>query len=147
MSLDAMKFLQAFIKEMINVGGENLPKTISSTLGAKLGKIYKSKGIKGFVDGLKQCYKVLGSKANIVKISDNKYEVSLKYSRKFCPVGGTYAPDMAELVQDSICRPYTISLLNQLDNRFRYRADLHECILKAKTTFCRYTLYIEEKEK
>ena len=78
MSLDAIKFLQAYIKEMISVGGENLPKTISTTLGAKLGKLYKSKGIKGVEDGLKQCYKVLGSKANIVKISDKKYKVSIK---------------------------------------------------------------------
>ena len=147
MSLDAIKFLQAYIKEMISVGGENLPKTISTTLGAKLGKLYKSKGIKGVEDGLKQCYKVLGSKANIVKISDKKYKVSIKYSRKFCPVGGGYAPNIVRLVQDSICGPYTISLLNQLDNKFKYRIESHECILKDKTNYCSYTLYLEEKEK
>lgn len=147
MSLDAMKFLQAYIKEMISVGGENLPKTISSTLGAKLGKIYKSRGLKDIENGLKQCYKVLGAKTEIIKISDNIYEVTLKYSRKFCPVGGTYSPDMAELVQKSICSPYTVGLLNELDPRFRYKGDIHECILKDKTDLCRYTLYLEKKEK
>jgi len=30
---------------MIDVGGPNLPKTISSSLGAKLGKLYKGRGI------------------------------------------------------------------------------------------------------
>lgn len=147
MSLDAMKFLQAYIKEMISVGGENLPKTISSTLGAKLGKMYESRGLIDLENGLKQCYKVLGSKIKIIKISDNKYEVALKYSRKFCPVGGTYAPDMAEIIQKSICSPYTIGLLNELDPRFKYKGDIHECILKDKTNVCRYTLYLKEKEK
>ena len=42
---DALKFFQAFINEMIDVGGVNLPKSISVSLGAKLGKILKGRGI------------------------------------------------------------------------------------------------------
>ncbi len=147
MALDAMKFLQAYIKEMIKVGGENLPKTISSTLGAKLGKLYKSKGISDIVNGLNECYRVLQGKPKITKINDREYEIDVTFRKKFCPVGGSYNPNLAELMQNSICIPYTVGLLNILDPQFKYRADLHECILKSKKNSCRYTLYLEEKDK
>ena len=42
---DALKFFQSYIKEMIDVGGANLPKSISASLGAKLGKILQKKGV------------------------------------------------------------------------------------------------------
>jgi len=142
-----MKFLQAYIKEMISLGGENLPKTISITLGAKLGKMYKSRGIFNIENALKKCYRVLNAKPKIIKLSDKKYEIILKYRRNFCPVGGGYNPKMAELVQESICTPYTLGLLNELDPRYKYKGDLHECILKSKKNICRYTLHLEEKEK
>ncbi|GAH80770.1 unnamed protein product, partial [marine sediment metagenome] len=45
-SFNTLKLFQAYIKEMIEVGGENLPKILSATLGAKLGKAYKERGIK-----------------------------------------------------------------------------------------------------
>ena len=40
MTKDALKFFQAFINEMIDVGGANLPKSISMKLGTQIS--YKS---------------------------------------------------------------------------------------------------------
>ncbi len=37
---DILKFFQAFIRQMAAVGGNNLPKTISASLGTNLGKRY-----------------------------------------------------------------------------------------------------------
>ena len=41
----SLKFFHAYIREMVKVGGPNFPKTISTKLGIKLGKLYKKRGI------------------------------------------------------------------------------------------------------
>ena len=51
---DALKFFQAYIKEMIDVGGVNLPKSISVSLGAKLGKLLRERGLIGLENSLKK---------------------------------------------------------------------------------------------
>ena len=89
MTTDALKFLQAYIKEMISIGGENLPKTISARLGAKLAKLYKEKGISSIDSGLKKSYNVLDATAQINrKKNDKEIEVTIKHRKKFCPIGG-----------------------------------------------------------
>jgi len=131
MTTDALKFLQAYIKEMISIGGENLPKTISARLGAKLAKLYKEKGISSIDSGLKKSYTVLDATAQI---------------KKFCPIGGKYDPEKADLIQKSVCIPYTVGFLNEMDPQFKYKWDIHECILNTNTNYCRYTLYLEKRE-
>ena len=74
MTTDALKFFQAYIKEMIDIGGENLPKTISAGLGANLAKIYKEKGISTIEAGLKESYSVLDAKTQVTKINDHTFE-------------------------------------------------------------------------
>ena len=67
---------------MIDIGGNNLPKAISSKSGAKLGKIYKKKGLPlNLEDALIQIYRVLSAKPKVIRINDNTYEVILKYPR------------------------------------------------------------------
>ena len=147
MTTDALKFLQAYIKEMISIGGENLPKTISAGLGAKLAKLYKEKGILSIDSGLKKSYTVLDATAQINrKKNDKEIEVTIKHRKKFCPIGGKYDPEKADLIQKSLCIPYTVGFLNEMDPQFKYKWDIHECILNTNTNYCRYTLYLEKRE-
>lgn len=146
MTTDALKFFQAYIKEMISIGGENLPKTISAGLGANLAKLYKEKGILNIEKGLKNSYSVLNAKAHITQINDNKYEVNIKHRKKFCPIGGKYNPDKANLIQKSICIPYTVGFLNEMDPQFKYSWEIHKCILESNENYCRYTLYLDKKD-
>ncbi len=145
MTTDALKFFQAYIKEMISIGGENLPKTISSGLGANLAKLYKKKGIVDIEAGLKESYRVLGATAHLNRKND-KIEVKTKHRKKFCPIGGKYDPEKAELIQQSVCIPYTVGFLNELAPQFNYKWEIHECILETNGTHCHYTIYLDKKE-
>lgn len=146
MSIDALKFFQAYINEMNELGGENLPKSISSRLGAKLAKIYKIKGISEIESGLKHAYYVLNSSTKIIKKDNNNYEIINKFKHNFCPIGGKYNPNAAPIVQESICRPYTMGFLNEMDPGFKYSIDPQECILTSNKKICRYSLHLEKKE-
>lgn len=145
MTTDALKFFQAYIKEMISIGGENLPKSISAGLGANLAKLYKEKGLSSIETGLKESYTVLNAKAQLNRINNKEIEIKIKHRKKFCPIGGKYDPDKAELIQKSVCIPYTVGFLNEMDPQFKYSWDIHECILDTNSNQCRYTLYLEKK--
>ncbi len=131
---------------MIEIGGHNLPKTISAHLGSKLAKLYKSRGITGIENGLKKSYEILSASPTINKIDDNTLELCMKYPEDFCPIGGGYDPDKAEAVQQSICYPYTIGFLNEIDPCYKYSATIQDCILKSKNKTCRYLLNMEKVE-
>ena len=137
---DALKFFQAYIKEMIDVGGANLPKSISASLGAKLGKILQKRGVIGLENSLKRIYKVLNAKTTIETIDDNTLGISLRYSHRFCPIGGKYNPDKSEIIQNTICIPYTVAILNSLHPEFKYTAEIKECMLNSHNKYCRYNL-------
>ncbi|MCK4478998.1 MAG: hypothetical protein KAV01_00580 [Candidatus Lokiarchaeota archaeon] len=142
---DALKFFQAYIKEMIDVGGINLPKSISASLGAKLGKLLKQRGISGLENTLKRIYNVLNAKTQIKTIDDNTMEITLRYRSRFCPLGGKYNPDRAELIQNTICNPYTVAILNTTHPEYKYSAKIMECILNSNQKNCKYRLVKELK--
>jgi len=129
---DALKFFQAYIKEMIDVGGANLPKSISVSLGAKLGKLLRERGIIGLENSLKKIYKVLNAKTKIKTIDDKTLDITLK-------------PDRAELIQNTICIPYTVAILNSSHPEYKYNSEILECILNSNNRRCRYRLIIEPK--
>jgi hypothetical protein len=142
---DALKFFQAYIKEMIDVGGVNLPKSISVSLGAKLGKLLRGRGLGGLENSLRKIYNVLNAKTQIKAIDDNTLEITLKYSKKFCPIGGKFNPDKADLIQKTICIPYTAAILNSSHPEFNYDSEILECILSSNNRHCRYRLIKEPK--
>ncbi len=142
---DALKFFQSYIKEMIDVGGVNLPKSISASLGAKLGKLLKERGVSGLVNTLKRIYNVLNAKTQIKNIDDNTLEITLRYRSRFCPLGGKYNPDRAELIQNTICIPYTVAILNSSHPQYKYNAKIMECILRSNHKSCKYRLVKELK--
>ncbi len=143
---DALKFFQNFIREMIDIGGPNLPKSISASLGAKLGKLLKERGVSGIENSLKKIYNVLNAKTKIKSIGDNILEITLKYSKRFCPIGGKVNPERAEVIQSTICIPYTLAILNSLDSDLKYNVEIQDCILKSNNRICQYRLTIEEKK-
>ncbi|MFW9818795.1 MAG: hypothetical protein ACFFE5_04230 [Candidatus Thorarchaeota archaeon] len=142
---DALKFFQAYIKEMIDLGGANLPKSISASLGAKLAKLLLKKGVTSLENSLKRIYNALNAKTTIKTIDDNTLEVTLKYSKKFCPIGGKYNPDKSDLIQNTICIPYTAAILKSSHPEFKYSAEIKECILSSNNRRCKYILFKEPK--
>jgi len=133
---------------MIDIGGENLPKSISTSLGARLGKMLKERGFIGIESSLKKIYNVLNAKTKIKTLNDDPktLDITLKYSNKFCPIGGKVNPDKAELIQNTICIPYTIAILNSFDPEFKYESEILECILNSNNRHCRYKLIIKPKK-
>ena len=126
---------------MVDVMGENTPKAVSTRLGSKLAKIYKDRGlIDGLETPLKQMYTVLKANPVINKINENEYDISVKYSKKFCPIGGNYNPTNAEFFQNIICRPYTIGFLNEISPEFIYELEVKQCILNSNKRTCKYCL-------
>jgi hypothetical protein len=146
MGKDALKFFHAYINEMIDVGGENLPRAVSTKLGGKLGALYKNRGITNLEAALKQIYKVLGAKTKIKKVNGNIFDVRIKHSKKFCPIGGSKNPKQAKIIQDNICYPYTKSFLKTLFPNLRFEAEIKGCILtNSNSNYCQYTLETKEE--
>ena len=144
---DALKFFQVYIKEMIDIGGENLPKAISTKLGAKLGKFYKDRGLTlDIEDALKQIYFALNGKPLIKQLNENRYEVIVKYPKKFCPIGGAYYPSRPPIFQENICIPYTRGFLNELFPQLVFGEEFISCIPQNNQRFCHYILKIERKK-
>ena len=129
---------------MIDVGGVNLPKSISVSLGAKLGKILKGRGISSLEDSLQKIYSVLNAKTKINSIDNNTREITLKFRSNFCPLGGKYNPDRAGLIQKTICIPYTKAMLNSLNPDTKYKIELVDCIVKSNSKNCQYILRVKE---
>jgi len=144
---DALKFFQAYISELIDIGGENLPKSISSGLGAKLATIYKEKGIDDIQSGLHRSYEVLTASPEIREVKKNEFEIKILYKEDFCPIGGELNPSKKDLIQKSICLPYTIGFLNEMNHEYSYNIDIKECILTSGKNRCYYILQRKRKER
>jgi hypothetical protein len=131
---------------MIDVGGDNLPKAIASKSGAKLGKLYKDKGlIIDLENALKQIYIVLGAKPVIKKLNNETYEIIVKYSKRFCPIGGLNHSSKAPIFQETICIPYTKGFLNELFPQFNFESDILNCIPLNGQKTCHYILKISTR--
>lgn len=131
---------------MIDVGGNNLPKAISSKSGAKLGKLYKKKGLTLDIENaLKQIYTALSSKPVVKKLNDETYEVIVKYSKKFCPIGGSNHSSKASIFQENICIPYTKGFLNELFPQYNFESDILNCIPLNGQRTCQYILKVSNR--
>jgi hypothetical protein len=131
---------------MIDVGGTNLPKAISSKSGAKLGKLYKGKSLVSDIENaLKQIYIALKAKPIVKKLNDNLYEVIVKYNKNFCSIGGSYNSARAPIFQENICIPYTRGFLTELFPHYNFEAEILNCIpLNGKKT-CHYMLKVSHR--
>ena len=132
---------------MIDIGGENLPKSISTSLGARLGKMLKERGFTGIENSLRKIYIVLNARTKIKKLNDEPktLDITLKYLNKFCPIGGKFNPDKANIIQNTICIPYTAAILNSFNPNFNYEFEILECILNSNNRHCKYKLTLKPK--
>ncbi len=143
---DVLKFFHAYINEMIDLGGKDLPRAVSTALGAKLANIYKRKGITDLEAALYQIYKALAAKVSIKKTNEHTYDIILKHSKGFCPIGGKKNPNLAKTIQESICIPYTKSFLATLLPNYILESEIKECILEEnRNRHCRYVLKAKPK--
>lgn len=147
-SEDVLKFFQAYVKEMIDIGGTNLPKAISVKSGSKLGKIYKERGSVVDLEAvLKGFYSALKGKPTIKKIDDNNYEVIVKYSKKFCPIGGPHNPSRGNVFQENICVPYTKGFLSELFPQISTESEFINCIPINNGRTCHFILKVKNITK
>ncbi len=145
---DILKFFQAYVKEMIDIGGSNLPKAISVKSGSRLGKFYKGRGPSLDLEGvLKQFYVALKGKPTIKKLDDNNYDISVKYSKKFCPIGGAYDASRGTVFQENICVPYTKGFLSEIFPQFTTEADFINCIPLNNKKTCHFILKVRDIKK
>jgi len=145
---DVLKFFQAYIKEMIDVGGTNLPKAISVKSGSKLGKLYKEReSLSSLEVVLKQFYTAFNGKPTIKKIDDNTYDVNVKFSKKFCPIGGIYNPSRGSVFQENICIPYMKGLISEIFPQLTIELDFLNCIPLDNQRTCYYILKVQEIKK
>lgn len=132
---------------MIDVGGSNLPKAISSKSGAKLGKLYNKRGFTQDVGTtLRQIYTVLNAKPIVKQLNENTYEITLKYAKKFCPIGGSHNPARASIFQENICIPYTKGFLNEVFPQYKFKSDILDCIPLNNHKTCHYILKFSRKD-
>ena len=143
---DALKFFHAYIDEMISLGGENLPRSISTRLGGNLAKVYKSRGITNLEAALSKMYEVLGAEPKIKKVNEYEYNVKVKHSSEFCPIGGASNPSRGSKFIEIICIPYTIAFLKRLDPKYDYQIVKKVCIVRNGGRTCEYNLIFTHKE-
>ena len=141
MTKDVLKFFQAFIWEMVDIGGENLPRSISSNLGSRLARLYKERNSNANLEQhLKLIYAGLNAKLTLKSSKNKIYEIIIKYPNKFCPIGGCYYPGRADLVRNNICLPYTKGFLKALSPDFQFKIEIKNCIVSDNSKVCRYIL-------
>ncbi|KKK42165.1 MAG: hypothetical protein Lokiarch_36850 [Candidatus Lokiarchaeum sp. GC14_75] len=132
---------------MVDIGGKNLPKAISSKSGAKLGKLYQKRGLVFDIENaLNQIYSVLNGKTTIKKLNANSYEVIVKYPKKFCPIGGSNNSSRALVFQENVCVPYTKGFLNELFPHDKFETKIHNCIPLDDHRTCHYHLNVTSRK-
>jgi hypothetical protein len=147
MSRDSLKFFQSYIRELADIGGDNLPRTVSTKLGIKLGKLFKDRDPSSNLSvNLRKIYRALNAKPKIEKLDDNTYDVQVKHQKRFCPIGGNYKPGNANFVHHSICIPYTLGFLHELEPDLKFEADIKNCIISTHTKTCHYTLHVSPND-
>ena len=132
---------------MIDIGGNNLPKAISSKSGSKLGKLYQKKGLASDIESaLNQIYSALKGKTTIKKLNANSYDVIVKYPQKFCPIGGSNNASRALIFQENVCIPYTKGFLNELFPQYKFETKIHNCIPLNDHKTCHYLLTLTSRK-
>ncbi len=132
---DIIKFFQAFIRQMIKVGGGNLPKTISASLGAELGKSYLKKNVRDWQKALTGMIEGMGGKLEIIE-KENKWLLLSRYPSEFCPIGGSHDTARFDDTVSSICVPYLLGYLQALRMKVTQNSILNKCIVRDGSCDC-----------
>jgi len=134
-SSDVIKFFQAFIRQMAKVGGKNLPKTISTSLGADLGKLYLKRDIHDWIIAMTGLQEGGGGKLEITQ-TPTSWILKTQHPSDFCPVGGKMDPEHFEIITESLCRPYIRGFLKAFEKRVTKIPPITKCIVRDGGCFC-----------
>ncbi|GAB4331523.1 MAG: hypothetical protein Kow0069_39110 [Promethearchaeota archaeon] len=150
MTVDIVKFFQAFVRQMVSVGGVNLPRTISTSLGAKLGQTYREKGVTDWKQALTSMIQGMGGSVEFVEEGEGAggaRVVNAKYFSDFCPIGGAPSrnktSERASLVVESICRPYVTGFLKGYFGDEKLAISFPRCIVKDGGNSCQLCLEVD----
>ncbi len=137
MTTDIIKFFQAFIRQMIKVGGKNLPKTISSSLGGELGKYYLKNNVLDGKTALTGMIEGMGGKLEIIE-QNNAWILKIQYPVEFCPIGGKQDTVRFEDTTQSVCIPYLVGYLQALKMKLTQNPTLNKCIVRDGGCNCEF---------
>ncbi len=114
---------------MAAVGGVNLPKTISASLGANLGRRYALQGIPDWKDALPRMIEAMGGSLDVVE-QGGEISFKIRYECGYCPIGGNQSPAHFESVAEGVCKPYLAGFLRSLQVNIGYLPAVQRCILR-----------------
>ncbi|MHA1340907.1 MAG: hypothetical protein ACTSRZ_13055 [Promethearchaeota archaeon] len=144
MTIDVIKFFQGFIKHMVSIGGINLPKSISISMGRKLADYYIKRDIKDWRKALTAMIEGMGGSIDkIEETGDGKsYLIVSKYMQGFCPIGGDVETKNSDLIVNSVCIPYTTGFISKFLNNSNLKLEFIGCIPRDGNTHCRLLVKI-----
>ncbi len=134
---DILKFFQAFVRQMAEVGGVNLPKTISASLGANLGRRYALQGIPAWKDALPRMVEAMGGVLDVVE-QGGEISLKIRYDCGYCPIGGIQSPAHFDSVTEGVCRPYLAGFLRSLKDNPGNLPAIQRCIVRDGGGTCEF---------
>jgi hypothetical protein len=134
---DIIKFFQAFIRHMAKVGGKNLPKTISSSLGAELGKTYLKRQVTDWKSTVTGMFEGMGGKIDIFERAE-KWVLKIQYPTEFCPIGGKKDTERFNITTESVCVPYLAGFLKITAGKLNKNPDVSHCIVREGGNTCEF---------
>lgn len=153
---DYLKFFQSFIASMVQIGGINLPKSVSTILGRNLGEVYKKRGVTDPKVALESMFKAMGGENVIfdpldeeivedqaserdeaeIQSMENGFKVTTEYPTDFCPIGGGFKPKRHGLFFQGICQPYASAFLSSFLPGSKITLTSDRCALKDGENKC-----------
>nr|MDO8111196.1 hypothetical protein [Candidatus Sigynarchaeota archaeon] len=136
METDYVKFFQSFIASMVQIGGINLPKSVSTMLGRNLGEVYKKRGITDQKVALESMFKAMGGKAVSFVDTQTGFKVTTEFPTEFCPIGGSVKPKRHNMFFEGICNPYASGFLSSFNPKEKVSLSFQKCVLKDADSKC-----------
>ncbi|HME56009.1 MAG TPA: hypothetical protein VKM55_27645 [Candidatus Lokiarchaeia archaeon] len=144
---DYLKFFQSFIASMVQIGGINLPKSVSTMLGRNLGEVYKKRGVTDPKEALGSMFKAMGGESVMfepleeetgedILPMENGFKVTTEYATEFCPIGGGLKPKRHSLFFEGICQPYASAFLASFRPGSKITLTCDRCVLKDGDNKC-----------
>jgi hypothetical protein len=148
---DYLKFFQSFIASMVQIGGINLPKSVSTMLGRNLGEVYKKRAVTDPKEALESMFKAMGG-VNVtfqplddenveaddaeVQAMEIGFKVTTEYPTAFCSIGGSFKPKRFNMFFEGICQPYAAAFLSSFRPRNKITLTCEKCVLKDGDNKC-----------
>ena len=145
METDYLKFFQSFIASMVEIGGINLPRSVSSKLGRNLGEIYKKRGVNDVKTAIKSMFKAMGGEDVEFEESETGFTVITRYPSDFCPIGGSLKPKRHDMFVESICYPYARGFLSTFLPNTKIDLACKQCVLATGDNECRMDIEATER--